>query len=1004
MNVTQLRVWLTWQKSLILLIALMVGGYVVGVLWQVQAVPDIGLYCTFRPVVNRVYPSYLHPIGDGSLPQLVGATIEQVGTKRVETWPQLLRALEGLEQVHYVEHPKLPSDGLDDYVRLDGVDWVRVRLRTAEEPPSSVAVWCVVGQAQPVALLPSLLWIALEMGVFAVAAFVYWKRPADRPARQFFFMTVFVINAFMGGCYWSQIVTRPLLLVVYMVCAVLLPAVSLHFYQLFPRPKWWLERYPARTLALTYGPSALFLAVIAAGYGWVRALTRGGGPAAQVQTVLDLLRQVIYVYFAVVAVLYLASVFCLAHSYRTARDEVERNQVRWIFFGSLVAMLPLGYSLALAVWWTQDLGGGSAMWPMFVASVCFTIAFTVSITRYRLLQLDQLVSSGMAYFLVSVLAAAVYTLLVFVGTLVMGVTGPSLEQAFWVSAAALVMTAGLDLARSRLRRALDRRYRRDKHQLDHTLHRLGEAIEQLVDAPTLARRLLHAAADLLGVPAGAVYMREGEPPVFRPVGHLGPDPATPEFSDDDSLAVALRSFETLPPRGGGPTPAGASAKLRALGGEVAVALEHEGRLRAILVLGPKADGGAYSAEDLDLLAAFAPFTALALASADGNRTIEGLNRDLQTKVEKISEQQRRILALQQQLTTQAKYAAVADEPTRTDEPPSEPLAGGAIVGTGPALRQVLALARKVAASPSAVLIRGESGTGKGLVARAIHDTSPRAGRPFVKVHCAALAPGLLESEMFGHVKGAFTGAVRDKVGRFETADGGTLFLDEIGDISLDVQTKLLRVLQEQTFERVGSSEPVQVDVRLVAATHQNLEQLIRQGRFREDLFYRLNVITLAMPPLRDRSEDIPELALHFLRHYAERCGKSIAQVDDEALLALRSYHWPGNVRELENAIERAVVVADSPLLTADDLPEEVRRAAVGFGPMPFPLNGDAASTGDAWGVRAERQVRDRREREALLRALAAANGNKAEAARLLGMARSTLVSRLKKHGLLHSMY
>src|SRR5207253_9623225 len=189
----------------------------------------------------------------------------------------------------------------------------------------------------------------------------------------------------------------------------------------------------------------------------------------------------------------------------------------------------------------------------------------------------------------------------------------------------------------------------------------------------------------------------------------------------------------------------------------------------------------------------------------------------------------------------------------------EPLAAG-IIGSGPALRRVMALARKVAGSHSAVLIRGESGTGKGLLAKAIHDTSPRAGKPFVKIHCAALAPGLLESELFGHVRGAFTGAVRDKVGRFELADGGTLFLDEIGDVSLDVQTKLLRVLQEKAFERVGSSEPVKVDVRVIAATHQDLEQLIAQKRFREDLFYRLNVISIPVPPLRERCEDVPELA------------------------------------------------------------------------------------------------------------------------------------------------
>ena len=215
-----------------------------------------------------------------------------------------------------------------------------------------------------------------------------------------------------------------------------------------------------------------------------------------------------------------------------------------------------------------------------------------------------------------------------------------------------------------------------------------------------------------------------------------------------------------------------------------------------------------------------------------------------------------------------------------------------------------------------MLLRGESGTGKGLLARAIHDSSPRSGKPFVKVHCSDLAASLLESELFGHVKGAFTNAIKDKVGRFEAAHGGSVFLDEIGDVAPEVQIKLLRVLQEMTFERVGSSDPVQVDVRVIAATHQDLETLIRQGRFREDLYYRLNVLPIAVPPLRDRPEDIPELALHFLRLYGQRAGKPGLQIDDDALLLLKAYSWPGNVRQLENAIEHASAFAEGPVVTA----------------------------------------------------------------------------------------
>lgn len=994
MDLSANRSWWTWQKALVLSAALLVVGFVGGVLWQVQSVPEIGLHTTLRNVVNRADPDFLRCM-DGPPPAelrtlLREAAYEQIGDDRIETYPQLLDARARLGSARFVERDGLPSRGPDNYVRWNSADWVRVRLRTAEAVPREVIVWCRVAFPSAATLVPTIAWFALEIGVFAVAAFVYWQRPDDRAARQFFVMTVVFIAAFMGGYHWWRLVYQPPLLLGFILTAVFLPAVSLHFYLLFPRPKPWYEARRGLVLTLIYAPAAVFAAVIVAGDLAVLALHAGEAPAGTVRAALALTRGTVFVYLGVALLWYAAIVYCLAHSFRTARDLTERDQVRWILYGSVLASVPLLYSLYLAIFRPGEFGGGAATWPMFAASVCFTGSFAVSITRYRLLQLDQLVSSGVAYFLVSGLAAAVYYLLVFTGALVMGwtgVSGPSVEQALWVSGVALVMTAGLDFARSRLRRALDRRYRRDKTQLDQTLHLLGEAVAQLVDPPTLARRLLRAAADMLGVTSGAVYVREDDPPVFRVAGGLGPVPPAPELTADGPLIAALCSFVTIPPRTGA-VPFDALVQLRAVGGTAAVGLTHENVLRAVLVLGPKA-GGPYAPDDLDLLAAFAPFTALAIAGAEGHRTVETLNRELQTKVEKISEQQRRIFALQQQLTTQAKSVAKPAEPPPPEQ--AEPLSVGGIVGGGPALRQVLALAKKVAASPSAVLIRGESGTGKGLLAKAIHDTGPRAGKSFVKVHCAALAPGVLESELFGHVKGAFTGAVKDKVGRFEMADGGTLFLDEIGDISLDVQTKLLRVLQEQAFERVGSSEPVQVDVRLIAATHQNLEQLIRQGKFREDLYYRLNVITLSVPPLRDRPEDVPDLAYHFLTAFAQKCGKTLAQIDDDAILALRAYPWPGNVRELENAIERAVVVADGTVLTVDDLPAEVRRAPEIDHVVVTPAFG-----GKTGGYREERE---RRERLALVQALAAAGGNKAEAARLLGMARSTLLSRLKKYGL-----
>ncbi|HXY42316.1 MAG TPA: sigma-54 dependent transcriptional regulator, partial [Vicinamibacteria bacterium] len=258
-----------------------------------------------------------------------------------------------------------------------------------------------------------------------------------------------------------------------------------------------------------------------------------------------------------------------------------------------------------------------------------------------------------------------------------------------------------------------------------------------------------------------------------------------------------------------------------------------------------------------------------------------------------------------------------------------------LVGESPEMLSVFKTIRQVAPSSASVLLLGESGTGKELFAQALHQNSPRRNRPFVKVACAALPETLLESELFGHEKGSFTGAVYTRAGRFEAADGGTLFLDEIGDISPTVQVKLLRFLEEREFERVGGNKTFKVDVRIVAATHRDLKKKLDDGSFREDLYYRLNVIEIHIPPLRERPGDIPLLAHHFLRKYADANGKELKGISDEVLGLLLSHPWPGNVREMENAIERAVVLSDGPQLTPSHFPT-LRRAATGDTARPQP--------------------------------------------------------------------
>ena len=314
-----------------------------------------------------------------------------------------------------------------------------------------------------------------------------------------------------------------------------------------------------------------------------------------------------------------------------------------------------------------------------------------------------------------------------------------------------------------------------------------------------------------------------------------------------------------------------------------------------------------------------------------------------------------------------------------------------LVGVSEPIRQVLDFVQKVADSDSTVLIQGESGTGKELVARMLHFNSLRKDRPLVPVNCGAIPENLLESELFGHEKGAFTGATHTRMGRFELANGGTIFLDEIGEMSLPLQVKILRVLQEREFERVGGNRTIQVDVRIIAATNQDLESLVEEKRFRHDLFYRLNVIPIVIPPLRERRSDIPLLIDHFLARFNQTKHTEISGIAPDALRLLTEYDWPGNIRELENMIERLVVLKKQGILAAADLPEKICRktAASELKEQFIPFNED--------GINLSREV-EQYENHLIIEALRKANGVTTRAAQLLHLNRTTLVEKLKRKG------
>ena len=362
---------------------------------------------------------------------------------------------------------------------------------------------------------------------------------------------------------------------------------------------------------------------------------------------------------------------------------------------------------------------------------------------------------------------------------------------------------------------------------------------------------------------------------------------------------------------------------------------------------------AYQTTDLDFLRHVANQVAVAVENAQAFQEIEALKDKL------------------------AKENAYLEEEVRTEHN------FGDVVGESSALRQVLKQVETVAPTGSTVLVLGETGTGKELIARALHELSPRHGRTFVKLNCAAIPTGLLESELFGHEKGAFTGAIAQKVGRFELAHQGTLFLDEVGDIPPELQPKLLRVLQEQEFERLGATRTIKVDVRLVAATHHDLTRMVADGRFREDLYYRLNVFPIVLPPLRERRDDIPRLVRHFTQQFARRMGRRIETIPSAVMDGLVRYHWPGNVRELQNVIERAVILSSGPSLQVP--PGDLQPAAT-QAPATTPA---AVTLVDA-------------EREHILNTLRETGwvlGGPAGAAARLGMKRSTLYKKLKKLGI-----
>jgi len=876
---------------------------------------------------------------------------------------------------------------------MDRERWVEIEFRRPGEA-GTIKTWL---QIHPIPFSDTLLtfvWFLLNLGIFSVGALAFWTRPFDRPARLFFAMCIVTLGAFVGGYHWWVIASRLWLSIPFCICAILLPVVLLHFFLVYPRPKQLMAQHPRLMLAVLYTVPLAIMAALLSLMIYCSWLYHRDVPQPELMTALVWLRNCVHVSLAVAGLYYLATLVALVSSFFTTRNSIEHAQVKWILWAGLFSTLPVGYTFYLAQFMRVEFAMGQGTIPMFIASLLFMLAYAVGILRYKLMLSDQIFSREVLYFVASFGATAVYSLTIALCSLI------SIHQNMRTSRDALVVAATLMVGvillawlRDRFQRIIDRRFFREKYQLDKALQRMNQTVGQLAEPEMLARRMLGSCRDVLIVDRAALYLRDPEKNVLRLLASEGDGKFPLQFPADEELQQTLLGSSTLQrvntPARDGLSPV--QQRLRELDADLVHTLEIDGAVAGVVLLGPKRSAAPYTAEDLTFLTAMGQVTSVALQSAKVHQALGRLNDELRMKVDKIAEQQRQIAILQAEIMSRQEPVPAKEADTFRRDP---------IKGSSRAIQQVLETVRKVSDSQSSVLIRGESGTGKELLAQALHENSPRRDGPMIRVHCGALAPGVLESELFGHVKGAFTGAHRDRVGRFEMAQGGTLFLDEIGDISLETQVKLLRVLQERSFEPVGGTRTIHVDVRLIAATHQNLEQLIAEGKFREDLYYRLNVISITLPALREREDDVFELALHFLARAAARTGKRITYIDDAAVEALKRYHWPGNIRELENAIERAVVLAEGECITMHDLPSEVLRPTLlpvhvlEAKPLRSRSDGESAARGESAAAAAGLS-----EREQLLDALQRADGNKAQAARLLGMPRSTFFSKLKKHSI-----
>jgi transcriptional regulator with GAF, ATPase, and Fis domain len=818
--------------------------------------------------------------------------------------------------------------------------------------------------------LGSAAGVALALVLLAISMVADRSGRHDLP-RAFFRQTV-CYTVFLAGTFSLDVAVRsPFLLVPWIYSMALAAPMTCRFMLRFPAGRRWFS-WPER--ALLYGPPLVLATAISAihlTFAWGRPLppqmmTWAGAAAASMALT----------YLAVGAI-------ARARRLRVKAAEIDARAARWLRAGGILMVLPLAAAVVAAA---RDINGfiAGGFGPyVAIAMVGGSACVVLAMTRMPFGELDRLWRKSSGYALATGLAAAMY--LVVIGLL--GGTASILSGGDFRAAVAATLVAAILFGpvRAAFQRMVDERFARDRSRARRLLREAAETAVATLDIDALQRGVVERVRTALAAEGVAMYVAAPRVKVAG-VDPLGGAPtvlwcreiATGTVPIDEQVAggdVGRRLDQALTAR--------APREIEPTGAVLAVPLAVDDRAPAALVVAPR-DGEKLDEEETELLQAAAAGLVVALGNARAHRALRELSERLRVEVENAEKRRKEIARLKERLEEENRDL-VGQLASKSGRAP--------VIGKG--LEATFELAQRAARGEATVLIHGETGAGKELVARAIHAASPRRSEPFVVVDCGAIAAGLVESALFGHERGAFTGAIRSAAGAFRAAHGGTIFLDELGELPLELQPKLLRVLQEREVQPLGADAPIAVDVRVVCGTNRDLAAEVDAGRFREDLWYRLRVVEIDVPPLRARRGDIAALAEHFLAQHAQAAGRPPKRLAPDAQAALLEHDWPGNVRELEHAMEAAAVYAEGDEIHAGDLPI----ADALFRKRGERAIADARVCAGGAPRTGLRETLEELERDRLASTLAQEGGNRTRAARALGMSRGALLRRLKRYGL-----